>query len=236
MEGATDDAYEAILTLGTDPASSDKVITIPSSVTSALMISELTTNDVDAANAVWGGSNQVEFEGASADDYETFLTPTDPTADRTVSLPNASGRLDTLTATVSFSAAQVLTLVTPIDILASQGADTVVEFVSAVLLVDYSGTGNWAEPSAPDELRIQYSSGTDITGDLDATGFIDQTNDEVRLMLPDTTVLAKDTDLVAEKNGSIQLINTGGNYTNNGGTPTSTLDVILTYRVHTLGL
>ena len=33
----------------------------------------------------------VEFEGATADAYETFLTVTDPTADRTITLPDASG-------------------------------------------------------------------------------------------------------------------------------------------------
>ena len=38
------------------------------------------------------GSNQsVTFEGATADDYETTLTVTDPTADRTITLPNATG-------------------------------------------------------------------------------------------------------------------------------------------------
>jgi hypothetical protein len=31
------------------------------------------------------------FEGATADDYETTVTFTDPTADRTVTVPNASG-------------------------------------------------------------------------------------------------------------------------------------------------
>jgi hypothetical protein len=31
------------------------------------------------------------FEGATSDDYETTLTVTDPTADRTITLPNATG-------------------------------------------------------------------------------------------------------------------------------------------------
>ena len=33
------------------------------------------------------------FEGATADAYETTLTVTDPTADRTLTLPNATGTL-----------------------------------------------------------------------------------------------------------------------------------------------
>ena len=48
-------------------------------------------------------TNSFTFEGATSDDFETTLTVIDPTADRTVSLPNASGTVvlqdstDTLT-------------------------------------------------------------------------------------------------------------------------------------------
>jgi len=43
------------------------------------------------------------FEGVSADDHETFIVPTDPTADRTITLPDASGNvvLDTSTNTLT---------------------------------------------------------------------------------------------------------------------------------------
>jgi len=39
------------------------------------------------------GSGTIIFEGATADAYETTLTVTDPTADRTVTLPNSTGIL-----------------------------------------------------------------------------------------------------------------------------------------------
>jgi hypothetical protein len=39
--------------------------------------------------------NGVVFEGATADDYETTLTVVDPTADRTITLPNVSGTVIT---------------------------------------------------------------------------------------------------------------------------------------------
>jgi len=42
--------------------------------------------------------NAVVFEGATADDYETTLTIVDPTADRTVYMPNATGYLPLLAA------------------------------------------------------------------------------------------------------------------------------------------
>ncbi len=44
-----------------------------------------------APAAVGVFDTQITFEGATADDYETTLTVTDPTADRTITLPNATG-------------------------------------------------------------------------------------------------------------------------------------------------
>jgi hypothetical protein len=46
-----------------------------------------------AAVGVFGES--IVFEGATADDYETTLAVTDPTADRTITLPNVSGTVIT---------------------------------------------------------------------------------------------------------------------------------------------
>ena len=40
--------------------------------------------------------NSFRFEGATADDYETNLTVVDPTADRTITLPNATGTVSLL--------------------------------------------------------------------------------------------------------------------------------------------
>ena len=43
-------------------------------------------------------SNAIVFEGATADDFESTLTVVDPTADRTIKLPNQSGCLPVLAA------------------------------------------------------------------------------------------------------------------------------------------
>ncbi len=55
------------------------------------------------------GSNRIIFEGATADAHETFLTVTDPTADRTITLPNVTGTVvttgDTGTVTATMLAA-----------------------------------------------------------------------------------------------------------------------------------
>ncbi len=48
-----------------------------------------TTVTVDSASVLV--KDRVQFEGATADGYETVLLATDPTADRTITLPDASG-------------------------------------------------------------------------------------------------------------------------------------------------
>jgi hypothetical protein len=55
------------------------------------MSSTLATNALDIANSIWGGTNSLTFEGATADDYETTLTVADPGADYTITLPAATG-------------------------------------------------------------------------------------------------------------------------------------------------
>ena len=70
----------------------------------------LTADSAETSGVKWAApaavgvfDTQITFEGATADAYETTLTVVDPTADRTVTLPNASGTVvlrdstDTLT-------------------------------------------------------------------------------------------------------------------------------------------
>jgi hypothetical protein len=55
-----------------------------------------TTTTVDTVTM--NAANAVVFEGASANDHETTLTIVDPTADRTINLPNVSGTIPVLAA------------------------------------------------------------------------------------------------------------------------------------------
>jgi hypothetical protein len=67
----------------------------------------------------------IVFEGATADDFETTFTVTDPTADRTITLPDSSGTVilstDTVnalavpTASFSMNSQKITNLATPID-------------------------------------------------------------------------------------------------------------------------
>jgi len=122
FEGATDDAYETILAI-TDPTA-DRTITFPNATgtVSTTTATETLTNKTltsptinggtfsgtftgtqDLTGVVLSGASPLVFEGATADNYETTLTFTDPTADRVITVPNATDTLvgkattDTLT-------------------------------------------------------------------------------------------------------------------------------------------
>ena len=69
-----------------------------SSLTSTSLIgTTLYAGAIDAANTISIGSGNIVFEGATANAYETSLTATDATADRTITLPDATGTVALLT-------------------------------------------------------------------------------------------------------------------------------------------
>jgi hypothetical protein len=100
FEGATANAFETTLAV-VDPTA-DRTITLPDAtgtvvladgsgnvtVSGDLTVSGTTTTiNSTTINATTG----IVFEGATADAYETTLTVADPTADRTITFPNATG-------------------------------------------------------------------------------------------------------------------------------------------------
>jgi len=131
----------------------------------------------------------------------------------------------TLQNRIRVSSAEILALVaTAKELVPAPGADKVLEFVSAVIKHN-AGTA-YAESN--DNLVIQYSGGQDVCTAIDATNFLDQTDDEIRYAAHLESVLATTVDLEALKNTSLVLINDSGEYT----TGTGTLDVRINYRVH----
>ncbi len=67
----------------------------------SLASTTLISGIADAANAITIASGQIVFEGATANDFETTLAVTDPTADRTITFPDAGGTI-ALTSDISY--------------------------------------------------------------------------------------------------------------------------------------
>ena len=108
-EGATDDAYETTLAF-TDPTA-DRTWTFPDG-SGGVMLTDSTdtssnktftspvinggtfsgsfTGSMDITGTVLSGASPFVFEGATDDSYETTLAITDPTADRVLTMPNAT--------------------------------------------------------------------------------------------------------------------------------------------------
>ena len=78
--------------------------TATQTLTNKTLTSPTITNPTITGLALGGAS--FTFEGSTADDYETTLTATDPTADRTITLPDQTGTV----ALQSFAIAQSIAL------------------------------------------------------------------------------------------------------------------------------
>ena len=83
FEGITADDFETTLTV-TDPTA-DRTITLPDA-TGTVVLADATQT---LTNKTINGD--LIFEGTTADEFETTLTVVDPTADRTITLPDSTG-------------------------------------------------------------------------------------------------------------------------------------------------
>jgi hypothetical protein len=106
VEGTTANSHETTLEV-TDPTA-DRTITFPDATGTVALTSNLNsyilTSAIGGATGVAGldsssdlivPGDAIIFEGSTANEYETTLEITDPTADRTITVPNASGTVIT---------------------------------------------------------------------------------------------------------------------------------------------
>ena len=81
-------------------------MSLGSTINTVIGMSEFASNKLvagveDAANSIELFSGSIIFEGSTANDFETSLTVTDPTADRTITFPDATGTV-ALTSDISY--------------------------------------------------------------------------------------------------------------------------------------
>jgi len=109
-----------------------------------------------AATTTFNGATPLTFEGATADAYETTLAVTDPTADRTITLPNAEGTVALTNGTIATA-----TLAETVTV-ADAGSDA-----TLFPLLATDGTGSEAVFADASALTYNASNGA-----LSATTFV----------------------------------------------------------------
>lgn len=119
----------------------------------------------------------------------------------------------------------------PHQLIAAPGANNFVEVISVVLILDF---GSEVLTEGADNLVVEYNtSGTDITGAIEAGGFIDAAADTVAVYYPAEQAGTASGNFV---NRAVQLFNTGGDeYAGNASNDTR-MTVKINYRIHADGL
>jgi hypothetical protein len=120
-----------------------------------------------AAVGVFGSS--IEFEGSTANDFETTLAVTDPTADRTITLPDATGTV-ALTSDITVSASSTNTFSNKsISLGSNTVTGTTAEFNAALTDSNFVTTGDTGTVTS-----TMIADGTIVDGDVSASAAIAQ--------------------------------------------------------------
>jgi hypothetical protein len=111
FEGTTADASE--LTLSAGEPTADRTVTLPNATTTLVGrdTTDTLTNKTLTSPVITGAifnDGSVVFEGATANDFETTLAITDPTADRTITFPDSTGTV-ALTSDITVTASSTNT-------------------------------------------------------------------------------------------------------------------------------
>ena len=220
FEGSTSDSFETTLAPGNP--SSDITLTLPSAASDQLVgrnTTDTLTNKTITSPTVSGltlSDSAIVFEGSTADSFESTLTVTDPTADRTITLPNATGTLITHgmfsgDATVATNGA--LTLATVNSDTSAVGSTTVIPVITANAkgLVTSVGTA-----SISTVLTVGADSGSNdtVTVGTDTLDFSGGSNIT-------TTVSNNDISIALDASPSITNLTVGGNIVFEGSTADS---------------
>ncbi len=159
---ATNTGGNLIIKSGTTTAAtfSGANVTLAGTVASGAITSSST---VTATQGIFSNASPLIFEGNTADSFETTIAVTDPTADRTITIPNAT---DTLVGRATTDTLTNKTLTTPViaeidnsgSITLDAGADIVLDADGADVVLKDGGTTYGALNNNGGELRIQSGS------------------------------------------------------------------------------
>jgi hypothetical protein len=154
VEGATANDYETTLTV-TDPTA-DRTITFPNADGTVI-----TTGNLSDITNIGVFTSTITMEGSTANDFELTLSAGDPTADRTLTFPDATDTLvgrattDTLTNksislgsnTVTSTLAQLNTAVSDADVASLAGSETLTNKTINIASNTLTGVAPLASPT-----------------------------------------------------------------------------------------
>ena len=219
FEGATANAFETTLTV-TDPTA-DRTITIPD-VTGTV----ITTGNLSDITNIGVFTSTITMEGSTANDFELTLSAGDPTADRTLTFPDATDTLvgkattDTLTNksislgsnTVTSTLAQLNTAISDADVASLAGSETLTNKTIALGSNTVSGTLAQFNTAVTDADFATLAGTETLTNKTLTTPVISSiTNGAATLTLPTSTgTIALTTDIpsgVVTETGTQTLTN-----------------------------
>jgi hypothetical protein len=133
------------------------------------------------------------------------------------------------TTVVSMTATEIKALrAAPKTLVAAPGASSWIEFVSGYLKLT-AGSEALTESSANLGVKFENGSGTQVSENIEATGFIDQTSDTVIPAAPAASAAIAATNAL---NKALVLHNLGAGEYGGNASDDSTLEIAVTYRVH----
>ena len=164
FEGATDNGFETTFAI-TDPAA-DRTVTFQDASGTVAYLTDITGGGASEFSTVTVNTSVI-FEGSTDDANETTLVASDPDADRTITLPNATGTVvlqdttDTLTnKTITASSNSVGLATLDID----GGTDIGAALADADLIIVDDGAGGTNRKAALSRVATYVQSG--ISGDI----------------------------------------------------------------------
>ena len=164
FEGATDNGFETTFAI-TDPTA-DRTVTFQDASGTVAYLTDITGGGASEFSTVTVNTSII-FEGSTDDANETTLVASDPDADRTITLPNATGTVvlqdttDTLTnKTITASSNSVGLATLDID----GGTDIGAALADADLIIVDDGAGGTNRKAALSRVATYVQSG--ISGDI----------------------------------------------------------------------
>ena len=211
FEGSTADSFETTLQ-ATDP-SADRTITLQNASGTLAFLTDVTGGATPGNFTTISLDNNITFEGGTDDSFETTLAVAEPTADRTVTIPDVTGTIALLTATQTLtnktidlgnntltgSIAEFNTALQSESFATLGGTETLVAKTLTSPVLNTGVTGS----AVADEDDMSSNSATKLATQQSIKAYVD-----TRILTEDTIAELNDTTITSPGDGSLLFYDT----------------------------